>query len=116
MLNTACGEDQGERLFELSYPNQQLRVNRVLNTIESHFFVIGPLPNTLNSLLQQSATPASDVNRVEPLFAKLTSLDGFELEFIQEISVRICDPDDLRRCDLEIFYLDNIPFSTGDRL
>ena len=116
LLVFSCQEDQGERLFELNYPSQRMNINRVLNTIESHFFIIGPLPNTLPSMLQNSSATIEDINRVEPFFATLTSEDGFELAFIQEISVRICNPEDPSRCDLEIFYLDNIPFNTGSRV
>ena len=116
LTHSSCRQDQGERLFELNYPNQSFEVNKVLNTIESHFFIIGPLPNTLNSVLKNSTATENDITRIEPFYASITSIDGFSFKFIEEISIRICNVSDPSRCDLEIFYLDQIPFSAGDRL
>ncbi len=108
-----CRSDSGERLFDLNFPNNRFVIPAGLNTIQSHFFTLDPVPNNLENLLISNAINDSEISRVEPFAATLTSLNGFELDFIEEISVRICDPDDLSNCEREVFFLDNIRFNTG---
>ena len=112
----SCRNDTGERLFDMNYFNNRMRILGVLNVIESHFFTIGPLETNINSLLTNNTLQPDEVTRIEPFFATLTALDGTNLAFIEEISVRICPTDGQGNCQLEIFFLDDIPFNVRDQI
>ena len=112
----SCRNDTGVRLFDMNYFNNRLTIPGVLNVIESHFFTIGPLETNISTLLTSNALQPDEVSRIEPFFATLTALDGADLAFIEEISVRICPTDGQGNCQLEIFFLDDIPFNVRDQI
>ncbi len=107
---SGCRTETGRRLFDMNYLGNRMTAPGVLNTVESHFFSIGPLETRITSLLTNNSLQSSDVSRIDPYFATLTALDGTDLSFIDEISVRICPVDDPGECQAEIFYRDDIPF------
>ena len=116
LLLLQCRADSGERLFDMNFPNNIFIIPAGLNTIESHFFTLDPVPNNLDNLLTSNGLAESEIGRVDPFAASITSLNGLEFDFVREISVRICDPEDLSNCEREVFYLDNIEFNPGTRI
>lgn len=113
-LLVSCRNDTGVRLFTMNFITE-FSFNGVLNTIESHYFPVGPLNSNISRLMNENDVSDEDITRIEPNFAVLKSLDGYDLDFIEEISVRIC-PVSGGTCQLEVFYLDDIPFRTRDEI
>lgn len=114
-LLLSCTKDEGEVLFEMVYPNFEVSIPPGLGTLSSHVLNISNIDTNIDFFLNNAGITAEQLNTISPARATLTSLDGFDFDIIDEISIRICDPQDIN-CNLEIFYLDNIPFNIGAEL
>jgi len=105
----SCNKDQRPELFEL---NQfvDFDIQPGLNTFDTHFFVIGPLPSSYDEELAASGKSPSDVKAIESKDAYLSSVfKDVNLKFIRSISIYIFDP--FNPSDkIEFFYLDPVPY------
>ncbi|MEO5906997.1 MAG: hypothetical protein ABIQ11_09735 [Saprospiraceae bacterium] len=117
MIMVSCKKDRREELFELSH-FIDFDIQPGLNTFDTHFFIVGPVPSSFEQRLEDSGHTRDKVKTIEAKDAVLSSTFGdVNLEFIHQISVYIFDPfnpDD----KIEFFYLDPTPFrnSTSWRL
>lgn len=115
-FHQSCGLNDGlEFAFRMEYPNNTFEIPAGLNTIESHFFVIQDIPT--NRDLFFSSVDTSEVEIIIPNGARITSLDGSDIDFdfLFEVSVRLCSKDG-STCGREIFYRDEIPENVGSSL
>ncbi|MFK7932792.1 MAG: hypothetical protein AB8G22_04740 [Saprospiraceae bacterium] len=116
LLFLSCNPDDGlEFAFRMEYPNNIFEIPAGLNTIESHFFVLEDIPSNLGLYFAEADT--ADIRAIVPREARLTSLDGtnIDFDFIFEISIRLCRTDG-SLCNREIFYRDQIPENIGSSL
>ena len=117
VLGISCNKDSRTELFELNHV-VDFDLQPGLNTFDTHFFVISPVPSLFDTKLAASGHTADEVVAIEAKDAYLSSTFGdINLQFIHRISVYIFDPfnpDD----KIEFFYLDPTPFrnSTSWRL
>lgn len=116
ILGLNCRKAEGEFLFEMSFPNQDIFIPAGLNTIESYFFPINQIETNIDFFLNNNNVAIEEITAINPRFARITALNGnIDFDFVEEISIRICDTDE-PNCALEIFYLNNIPFGTTDQI
>ena len=111
LLLLQCRNDEGEFLFEMDYPNIRATLNLTLGLSTGYVRSIGPLNTNLDGLLSAAATPKEDVSIIQSASATITSIDGFDLDFIDELRLVLCAPGENQNCSIEMFHLDNIPFS-----
>ncbi len=116
LLLTQCRKEDGEFLFEMPYPNIRGDFDLSAGLLFGYVLPIGPLNTNLEELLTAAMTTEEEVSVIQGASATLSSLDGVELDFIEEIRLLLCAPGDVSNCQIEVFYLDNIPFNTGSTL
>ncbi|MBK7478108.1 MAG: hypothetical protein IPI11_19640 [Haliscomenobacter sp.] len=106
----ACQKDQRERIFEMDYPNIPFSIPAGLSP--------GPIPralvlddfsSNLRYYLTTYSTDTSAIGAILPLSANIRALDDTDLDFIQEVSVRIC-PQGSKGCTPadEVFYINDL--------
>lgn len=109
LLLTSCGKDDRTELFELNHI-VDFDIPPGLNTYDTHFFIISPLPSFYQDKLALQGLTTADIGAVEAKTAILTSTFGdINLEFIHRISVHIFDPFNPSN-KIEFLYLDPTPF------
>lgn len=117
ILGFRCTPDDNlELAFRMEYPNLNFEIPAGLNTIESHFFLISDIPTSKDFFFGDFAN--EDIKTIIPSFARLTALDGssIDYDFLFEVSIRICQPEQEINCVREIFFRDRIPNNIGNRL
>jgi hypothetical protein len=111
VLVFACREDNGVRIFEMFYPNIFFEIPAGLNANFQQVFEIPLVASEIEDYLVANQTDTSLIRAILPFSARLTSLDGsaFDYEFVEAVSVRICDPSRPSCFDgEEVFYIDNL--------
>jgi hypothetical protein len=107
----ACREDNGERIFEMFYPDIFFEIPAGLNSNFQQVFEIPLVASDIEDYLVANQTDTSLIRAIVPFSARLTSLDGsaFDYEFVEAVSIRICDPSKPSCFDgEEVFYIDNL--------
>lgn len=109
LLASACRNEVGELLFEMTYPPRTLSLPAGTNTFTAAVLSATNLPTNYPDYLAASGNSAADVTKIVPNFARLESLDGLDIGFLSEISVRIC-PVNQQNCTIadETFYIDDL--------
>ncbi len=118
----ACKEDDLDFAFRMEYINQRFEIPAGINPIESHFFLQADIPSNKATFFGNFSE--EDITEVSPLGARLTSLEGTNINygFISEVSIRICtdeifsQQDIVQKCAREIFFREDIPLNTGDEI
>lgn len=111
LLIAGCRKDNGERVFEMFYPNITFDIPAGLNASFQQVFEIPLVPTNIDVYLAENGTDTSLIRAISPFSARLTSLEGsaFDYDFVEAISVRICDPARPNCFDgEEVFYIDNL--------
>lgn len=107
----ACKNESGEFLFDLDYPNNRATLNLTLGISTGYVLSLGPLNTNLEALLVAATTAKDEVSLIQSGSATLSSVDGIDLDFIDELRITLCLPEENSNCSIELFHLDNIPFS-----
>ena len=109
LLASACRDDVGEFLFEMNYPPRTLTLPAGTNTFTASVLSSNNIPTNYPDYLANSGHSAADVMKIQPTFARLESLDGLDIGFLSEISIRIC-PINQTNCTMadEAFYIDDL--------
>ena len=106
----ACRKDERERLFDLVYPNIPFDLPAGLPSgLVPRALVQDGFSSNLRFYLNTYQTDTSAIAGIFPFSASIRALDGSNLNFFQEISVRIC-PQGTASCTQadEVFYIDNL--------
>ncbi len=99
-------------LFDLPY-ELTFEIPAGLNTFETHYFDITGIRTNAEDLLSANNAEESDLLAVQAKTARLLStFVDLDLDFIQEISVRVFEDDP--NAFHEVFFRDNVPFDSGD--
>lgn len=109
LLASSCRDDVGEFLFEMTYPPRTLSLPAGTNTFTAAVLSASNIPTNYPDYLSSSGHSAGDVNKILPRFARLEAVDGLDIGFLSEISVRIC-PINQQNCTIadEAFYIDDL--------
>lgn len=111
ILAFGCREDNGERIFEMFYPEIFFEIPAGLNSNFQQVFEIPLVASDIEDYLVANQTDTALIRAILPFSARLTSLDGsaFDYEFVEAVSIRICDPAKASCFDgEEVFYIDNL--------
>ena len=108
LIVLSCNKDNREEFFEMNHV-VDFEVPPGLNTFDTHFFLISPLPSIYDEKLAASGKLPSDVVTIEAKEAFLSSVfNDINLRHIYSVSVYIFDP--FNPSDkIEFFYLDPVP-------
>lgn len=108
-LLTACSKDDRERLFEMSYPAIDFEIPAGLSASLPRVFERDNIPTNIRYFLNEYNLDTAQIGRILPFSARLTALDNIDYDFVDEISVRICEAD-AEQCLTgdEVFYIDNL--------
>lgn len=108
-LGMGCRDEIGERLFDMNYPPQEFNLPAGTNTFASAVLTINNIPTSYPDFLSASGYSTVDVNKIVPNYARLISLDGLDIGYLSEVSVRIC-PINQQDCTIadEAFYIDDL--------
>lgn len=106
-----CRNGEGEFLFEMDYPNNRATLNLTLGLSTGYVATFGPLNTNLDELLMAAGVQKEDVSLIQSVSAEVTSIDGIDLDFIDELRLILCRPEEPGNCTIEMFHLDRIPFS-----
>jgi hypothetical protein len=117
LLAFGCRQDQGERLFLLSYLPQEFVIPAGYSPFQTLVFSYENLPTNYQLFLSQSIVSDADVLAIVPNFATITSLDNLDFGFLNAVSVRVC-PVGSERCTEadEVFFLTDLYRRRLDRL
>ena len=107
-----CRNSDGEFLFEMNYLNNRATLNVNGGLLVGYVKSVGPLNTNLEELLTAAGTTQEEVSIIQGVSATITSIDGFDLDFIDEARLILCRSDETSNCSIEMFHLDNIPFNT----
>ena len=117
LLAFGCRQDQGERLFLLSYLPQEFVIPAGYSPFQTLVFSYENLPTNYQLFLSQSIVSDADVLAIVPNFATITSLDNLDFGFLNAVSIRLC-PVGSERCTEadEVFFLTDLYRRRLDRL
>jgi hypothetical protein len=113
----ACVKDNGQRLFEMVYPNIQFTIPPGLNSFLPRVFEVPTMKTNINFYLKENNMEIERVKAISPYSARISALDNFDYDFVREISIRVCPigNDPCTPAD-EVFYIDNIQRRAGNRV
>ena len=114
----ACRNDNRERLFELFYPNFQFTIPAGQSAVLPFALGIRGVDTNIDFYLSEHNTDTTTIKDISALTARLTSIDGLNYNFLNEISIRICpdSPEPCRDAD-EVFYIDRLQLDRpGDEI
>ncbi len=106
----SCQKDQRERIFEMDYPNIPFSIPAGLSPGPvPRALVLDDFSSNLRYYLTTYNTDTSAIGAILPLSANIRALDDTDLDFIQEVSVRIC-PQGSNSCTPadEVFYINDL--------
>lgn len=109
ILLSTCRDEVGESLFEMNYPPKTFTLPAGTNTFASAVVSVSNIPTNYPDFLSSSGYAPVDVNKIVPNTARLVSVDGLDVGFLSEVSVRIC-PNSQQNCTIadEAFYIDDL--------
>lgn len=117
-LSFSCNQEQRERLFEMTYSNIAFDIPAGLSATFPRVFERDEQLTNINFYLNNAQLDTAMILGINPLFARITSLDnGLDYNFVEEVSVRIC-PENSTACTIadEVFYIDNLRGRAGSRI
>jgi hypothetical protein len=115
VLLIACNKDDRERLFEMTFPAIDFEIPAGLSPTLPRVFERDDQLTNIGFFLTENNLTEAQIDGILPAFARITALDNLDYEFVQEVSVRICDAGSLQ-CTMadEVFYIDNLQGRAGD--
>jgi hypothetical protein len=119
LLMTGCRKDSGERIFEMLFPNITFEIPAGLNASFQQVFELPVVPSNIDAYLTEFSMDTAMIRAILPVSARLSSLDGapFGYDFVEAISIRICDPAKADCFDgEEVFYIDNLRGRAGQEI
>ncbi len=118
VLIASCRKDNRERLFELFYPNFQFTIDAGASSVLPVSAVKTGVNTNIDFYLDENNVDTALITAISPISARLTSINGFDYDFMDFISVRICEDTEApcREAD-EVFYIDRLQLDRpGERI
>ncbi len=106
----SCSRENRERVFEVVYPNILFNLPAGLSGITPWGFAKAEVSSNFFSLVKANNTDTSVIAGVLPYSARIASLDGFDYDFVEGVSVLMCSTTK-SQCSLisdEVFYIDDL--------
>lgn len=109
LLIASCRQDNRERIFEMFYPNFQFTIPAGQSPLLPFPLGIRGVDSNIDFYLSENSTDTALISEIGALTANISSLDGLDYDFLNSISVRICEDTDqpCRDAD-EVFYIDRL--------
>jgi hypothetical protein len=118
LLIGSCRKDNRERIFELFYPNFRFTIPAGQSPVLPYPLGIRGVNTNIDFYLAENSTDTAVITEMNALSATLTSVDGLDYNFLDRISIRICeDSEEPCRDADEVFYIDRLQIDRpGDRI
>lgn len=109
VLLGACRNNDNNSLFQLVYPPKTFTLPAGTNNFTAAVVAFNNEPTNYDDFLNAGGRTAEEINKIGSNFARLEALDGLDIGFLSEVSVRIC-PVTQEACTLadEAFFLDDL--------
>ncbi len=110
LLIVACSRDSRERLFEINYPNILFDLPAGLSGNIAWGHSKSDLPSNFRNIVKANNSDTAVIAGVFPYSARITSLDGFDYNFVEGVSILMCS-NEKKQCSLisdEVFYIDDL--------
>ncbi|MCB0561840.1 MAG: hypothetical protein H6573_14230 [Lewinellaceae bacterium] len=109
VLAAACTKDKREPLFDLFYPNSELLISAGQSPTLPFALAKRGINTNIGFYLQENNVDTAMITEIAPISARLTSIDGFNYDFVDRVSIRLC-PDTEAPCIEadEVFYIDRL--------
>ncbi|MCB0598022.1 MAG: hypothetical protein H6557_22140 [Lewinellaceae bacterium] len=118
VIGAACTKDKREPLFDMFYPNFELLIPAGQSFTLPFPLAKRGINTNIDFYLQENNIDTAMITEIAPISARLTSIDGFNYDFLDRISIRLC-PDTEVPCTEgdEVFYIDRLQFDRpGSRI
>lgn len=108
-LGAACTKDKREPLFEMIYPNFELFIPAGQSFTLPYPLAKRGISTNIGFYLQENNIDTAMITEIAPISARLTSIDGYNYDFLNRVSIRLC-PDTATPCSEadEVFYIDRL--------
>ena len=118
LLLSSCNKDNARVEFEIPLQNIDFEIQPGLNTFQVHYFNFDNIPTNSAELFSANNFSFENASAIVPLEGNLSALfGGADFEFIEQLSLRICDAGDFsENCGTEIFYRQPVPLNVGNIL
>ncbi len=93
LLSLSCRKEKRVRIFEMSFPNLEFEIPAGAGGFESMFFIFPELKTNFQNFLDANGTDINTIGGIYPLNARITSFDGNEYYYINDVEVRVCFAD-----------------------
>lgn len=110
LLIIACSRDSRERLFEVVYPNILFNLPAGLSSNITWGYSRSDLPSNFRNVVKGNNSDTAVIAGVFPYSARITSLDGLDYDFVEEVSILMCSNEKSQCSSIsdEVFYIDNL--------
>lgn len=118
LLFSNCKKEENPTLFDIPLPNIDFEIPPTASSFEVHYFNINNVVTNKEGLFSANNISESDAVAIVPKTGSLRSItNNIDFEFIEQMSIRICDEDDLsQNCGTEIFWRQPVPNNVGSIL
>jgi len=109
-LVIACARDSRERIFEINYPNILFNLPAGLSSNIAWGYSRSDIPTNFRNIVKANNSDTAVIAGVYPFAARISSLDGFDYDFVEQVSILMCS-NEKNQCSLisdEVFYIDNL--------
>ena len=109
VLAAACTKDKRDPLFDLFYPNFELFIPAGRSPTLPFTLAKRGINTNIDFYLRENSVDTAMITEIAPISARLTSFDGFNYDFVDRVSIRLC-PDTEAPCIEadEVFYIDRL--------
>lgn len=116
ILLPSCGDNEPQLLFQIPFRNVDFEIPPTLSVIQVHYFNIDNVPTDGMALFDANNVAESEATAIFPSRARMqTIFTAEEYDFIEQMSVRICEAGDLsENCGKEIFWRQPVPQNAAD--
>lgn len=112
----SCNKDETTgRSFEMSYDKLFFTIPAGLNPFEVHYFVVRDIPLNKVAYFDQNNVTDTSRWRIRPQSARITSIFGVDMEFIERVSVQFFTNDQPDRF-IELYFREPVPLRIGPNL
>ena len=109
LLAAACTKDNRKPLFEMFYPNFEMFIPAGQSYTLPFTLAKRGINTNIDFYLQENGVDTAVITEIAPISARITSVEGFNYDFLHSISIRLCPDTDTpcREAD-EVFYIDRL--------
>ncbi|HMQ50209.1 MAG TPA: hypothetical protein PKA00_22520 [Saprospiraceae bacterium] len=109
LLALGCTKDNREKLFDLVYPNFRFNILAGTSTFPPGAYELRGVETDIDFYLSSHSVDSNLIFAMNPTIGTLTAENGIDFDFLDAVSVRICE-DTEEPCPIsaEVFYREGL--------